>query len=328
MTSASVGRPRLIALDWGTTHARAYLLGGSADGPVVRDQSSGEGILSVAADDPDRDGAFAAILERMVGGFLDEYPGLPMIACGMIGASQGWRTAQYRTLPTELAGAGGLVVIDTPRGPLPVIAGVKKSAPEPDVIRGEETQLAGLAPGLPEGQASTVLLPGTHSKWALVRDGRLLDFHTAMTGEVFALLSGDSMVARVAEPPAPGHDWRIGFDRGLELATGGVPGDVLFKAFTIRSAVLDEQLPPTQVIDCLSGLLIGSEVATRSVAQTFEGPILVCGGEALVERYRRALDRAGLASRPAPADATVRGLWHSALGAGLIKEEQWLTSLA
>lgn len=315
--SSSEVTPQLIAIDWGTTNARAYLLGSEGGAPVVLAQTVGEGILSVEMDVADRDAEFAAILERMVGAWLDENPGLPMIACGMVGAAQGWRPAEYRTLPTQLASAGGLVSVGSPRGALPIIAGVKKSEPNADVMRGEETQLAGVAADLPAGITATIALPGTHTKWATVRDGVMLDFDTAMSGELFGLIADHSMVGRAAAPAGPDHDWRPGFDWGLRLAETERP--LAFAAFVIRSSVLDGQLPAEQVPDAISGLLIGQEVLARADAlQDEDGEVLLVGAGHLIERYVHALDWVGVRSRPAVADATVRGLWQSALGAGLI----------
>lgn len=316
--SDGIASAELIAIDWGTTNARSYLLAAGDDHPVVLDQRTGAGILSVAADDPDRDAAFAAILEGLVGDWLDARPGLPMLACGMIGAAQGWANAPYQTLPTTLAGEGGFITVDTPRGPLPIIAGVKKSSPNADVMRGEETQLAGLLPDLVPGRTALVVMPGTHTKWAKVRDGVLLDFDTAMTGEIYKLLAEQSMVGRVAAPAADGQDWRTGFDWGLRLASDG--GALAFKAFVIRSSVLDAQLPAEQVMDALSGLLIGAEVADRlDDIEAGQEPLVLVGGDALVERYQHALDYSGVDSVAARADVTISGLWHSALGAGLVK---------
>lgn len=316
MSSAKM--PELIAIDWGTTNARSYLLAGAPDGPQVLAERHGAGILAVPADAPDRDAAFASILTELVGPWLAADPALPMIACGMVGAAQGWREAPYQGLATKLAASSGFVTIDTPLGSLPIIAGVKKSRPSPDVMRGEETQLAGLLDELRPGVSELVVLPGTHTKWASVRDGVLIDFCTAMTGEFYRLLLDQSMVGRVAAPAGPGHDWRPGFDWGLRLAASG--GAITFDAFTIRSAVLDAQLPAEQVADALSGLLIGAEVTDRvdSIEAKME-PLRLVGGTGLVERYQRALAQVGIDSVPTRPDVTVRGLWQSAVGAGLVQ---------
>lgn len=308
---------QLVAIDWGTTNARSFLLAGSASGPVVLDQRTGQGILAVPTDVADRDDRFEAILDGLVGPWLDAHPGLPMITCGMVGAAQGWRPAPYRTLPTPLASGTGLTTVQTARGPLPIIAGVKKSRPNADVMRGEETQLAGLAGELDPGETALVVMPGTHTKWALLRDDTLLDFDTAMSGELYSLLVDHSMVGRVAEPPVAGQDWRAGFEWGLRLAVERRA--LAFQAFVIRSSVLDGQLPPGQVPDAISGLLIGAEVADRVAAIGPDlQPVRLVGGAALVERYAHALAAHEVRASAAAADVTIRGLWRSAIGAGLV----------
>ena len=318
MTNA-IEAARLIGLDWGTTHARSYLLAPGTGAPQLLDQRAGDGILSVSPDDPDRDAAFNAILRTLVADWQQASPGLPMIACGMVGAAQGWREASYRSLPTPLAGDGGMTMVDTDFGALPIIAGVKKSRPNADVIRGEETQLAGLVPELAAGRTTLVVMPGTHTKWAQVRDGVLLDFDTAMSGELFALLADRSMVGRAGAPPEPGQDWRTGFDWGLDRA--GHTDALAFAAFVIRSSVLDAQLPASQVRDAISGLLIGSEVADRATKLDLASmPIVLVGGAELTGRYQRALARHGVSATLAPDDVTIRGLWRSAVGAGLVGE--------
>ena len=49
-------------------------------------------------------------------------------------------------------------------------------------------------------------------------------------------------------------------------------------------------------------------------------PIVLVGGAELTERYQRALARHGVSATLAPDDVTIRGLWRSAVGAGLVGE--------
>lgn len=308
---------KLIAIDWGTTHARSYLLG---DGAVLLDQRQGQGISAIAPGAADRDAQFNAILDALVGEWLRRQPGLPMIACGMVGAAQGWQEAPYQSLPAQLAAGSGLVRVASDLGPLSIIGGVKKTNPQADVLRGEETQLAGLVTELAADRDTLVVLPGTHTKWARVRDARLIDFDTAMTGELFAWLAGSSMIGRVASPAGPRHDWRQGFDWGLRLAEDRLA--LMFSAFTIRSAVLDGQLPADQVADALSGLLIGTEIADRGQRIDFGAqPLVLVGGADLTSRYIRVFAHHAVTVTVAPSDTTCRGLWLSAVGAGLVGVE-------
>ena len=65
-------------------------------------------------------------------------------------------------------------------------------------------------------------------------------------------------------------------------------------------------------------LHLDDRLARADALQDEDGEVLLVGAGHLIERYVHALDWVGVRSRPAVADATVRGLWQSALGAGLI----------
>ena len=80
-----------------------------------------------------------------------------------------------------------------PRLDVHILPGLSQAEP-PDVMRGEETQIAGMLAATPDFDG-LVCLPGTHTKWARVSEGRVTDFRTAMTGELFALVSGHSTLS-------------------------------------------------------------------------------------------------------------------------------------
>ena len=83
--------PALIAIDWGSSSFRAYLM--SPDGEVLDEVASGDGIGSVAA------GAYPATLKRLIGRWLEAHPSLPIVASGMVGSRHGWREAAYVKCP-------------------------------------------------------------------------------------------------------------------------------------------------------------------------------------------------------------------------------------
>ncbi len=128
----------------------------------------------------------------------------------------------------------------------------------PDVLRGEETQLAGAVDE--DEERVLAVLPGTHCKWALVERGQLVDFSTYMTGEMYNVLLGHSILGRLAQ--ASGQDPGPAFARGVTrgLGAGGLSHDL----FGARTLALTGELAPTDVPDWLSGLLIGREVAQRA----------------------------------------------------------------
>jgi 2-dehydro-3-deoxygalactonokinase len=303
-------RAALIAIDWGTTSARAYRV--DAEGAIVEVRSASLGIQAVAA------GEFGPALDTLLGDWRDD--AAPRIACGMIGSRQGWVEAPYVGCPVDLAGLGGALA-RTPAGELAIVPGARctDSAGVPDVMRGEETQIAG-ALAADDGSLLAVL-PGTHSKWAIVERGQLTAFATYMTGELYAVLLAHSILGRMADRAAPGADV-IGaaFARGVGRALDGEGlSRVIFGA---RTLALAGELAPAEVGDWLSGALIGYEIrAARRWAQRHGGGdgVTLIGGDALVARYAAALEHSGVAARVGPADAAARGLFRIARRAGIVR---------
>jgi 2-dehydro-3-deoxygalactonokinase len=163
---------RFLAVDWGTTNRRVFLVDG---GVVAQTERDDRGVTSVED--------FAAEAVAIRGRFGD----LPMLLAGMVGSNIGWQVAPYVAAPagiTELA--AGLLWIDDRTAIVPGISTLGRRPP--DVMRGEEVQLLGaVAAGLVPAD-SLLAQPGTHCKWVEMQDGKVADFVTAMTGELFALL--------------------------------------------------------------------------------------------------------------------------------------------
>ena len=172
----------------------------------------------------------------------------------------------------------------------------------PDVMRGEETQVFGAMRllGLDSGR---FVLPGTHSKWVTVEAGRIVDFTTAMTGEVYGLLRRHSILARTL--PADDGDFdTTAFDAGVAHALGGV--GLLQSAFSVRTLSLFERLSESQGPSYLSGIVIGEELRSQSARGA--GRVVVIGAEALTQRYRRALAAVDVDALVVGSEATWSGL--------------------
>jgi 2-dehydro-3-deoxygalactonokinase len=171
----------MIAIDWGTSSLRAYRL--DRAGAIVEKRSAPLGIMHVEG------GRFAEALESQVDDWLEAGDG-PMVMSGMIGSRQGWKEAAYVECPAGAEQIGArLQPVSWGGGREAWIApGLSCRDPGgvPDVMRGEETQILGVLETLPK--AAWICLPGTHSKWVEVRDGRIHSFTTHMTGEAFATL--------------------------------------------------------------------------------------------------------------------------------------------
>ncbi|HWD35101.1 MAG TPA: 2-dehydro-3-deoxygalactonokinase, partial [Casimicrobiaceae bacterium] len=193
----------------------------------------------------------------------------------------------------------------------------RDAAGVPDVMRGEETQLLG-AIGRRERNVLAVL-PGTHSKWARVEHGRIVDFTTFMTGELYAVLVDHSMLGRLAGHE-PGRFSREAFSHGV--ARGLAEGELSHDLFAARTLSLAGELASDDVTDWLSGLLIGREIRaarTWALRAGIDSTIVrVIGSDTLVERYDVALGDAGVLAQRADHDAAVHGLWRIAKRAGLL----------
>ncbi|MGH6901098.1 MAG: 2-dehydro-3-deoxygalactonokinase [Geminicoccaceae bacterium] len=310
----------LLGLDWGTTSFRAYRL--DAAGAVLEAKSAPAGILRGP------EGDFEGVFEHEIGPWLAAAPGLPVLAAGMITSRQGWVEVPYCPCPAgsaEIAGAlwrhetgAGRIIHFVPGLSIIGADGV------PDVIRGEETQIIGAVGGAIGGEVGAargrrlLVLPGTHSKWALVEDGRLVWFATFMTGELFAVLKEHSILGRLM---AGGRDDAAAFRRGLVYARGR-GGGLLRRLFSARTLGLFGELPASGIGSYLSGLLIGTELreAFDCLAQPpLDQEITVVGGADLCARYLAAIEEAGLRGRRAADDAGARGLFLIARAAGLIR---------
>jgi 2-dehydro-3-deoxygalactonokinase len=287
------------------------------DGRIVRQASSGEGLLAV----PDRQ--FEQTLQGLCGSWLEEFPGTPILAAGMIGSRQGWYEAPYVRCPAGFDDMAAGVLWPEPGRLLGFVPGLLATLADgsPDVMRGEEVQIFGAmdALGVDDG---VFVLPGTHSKWAIVENRRVVRFYTFMTGELYALLRRHSILSRLMpDDDALAPDWpaqRDSFLAGCGEAAGGM---LLHRLFSIRARGLFDQLPPSQQPAFLSGLLIGEEIrealAVLAAATKTTSLYLVCN-DLLAERYTSALHHLGIEAVACPAHASFQGLLAIARRRGLL----------
>ena len=217
----------LIAIDWGTTRARAYRM--DRNGRVLGERTEPLGIQQLGGL------GFPDALSRLLGDWDGD--AVPRLACGMVGSRQGWREAPYVECPASLESlARGLV--ETVAGGLAIVPGLatRDAAGVPDVMRGEETQLLGALPA--DVPRTLAVLPGTHSKWARVERGVVLDFTTFMTGELYEALVAHTILGRLAA--APGEGAEAAFIRGVER--GLAAGALMHDAFGARTLALAGEL--------------------------------------------------------------------------------------
>ncbi len=311
MPQSAIMSPALIAIDWGSSSFRAYLM--SREAEVVDEVASGDGIGSVEP------GAYPATLRRLVGRWLDAHPSLPVIASGMVGSRHGWREAAYVKCPAgprDVASHLTQVEADGRRVALAPGLSYVDDAGLPDVMRGEETEIFGIA----DSGASLIVLPGSHSKWARVEGERVVAFKTFVTGELFAALRDHTVLgafAHAAPAKAPGKAFALGVERGAAAVDGKGKSGLLGLMFGARTLPLMGKLEPDDSGEYLSGLLIGAEIGEGLRLHPGEAPHLA-GAEALVRRYIAAFEALGVAARSAPPRAAARGLFRIARDGGLL----------
>ena len=309
----------LIGLDWGSSRLRAYLMSRAGAVLEARDSDAGASRLAAGAEPAARGALFERHLRELVADWLA--PGRTMIACGMVGSAHGWREAEYVPCPVDLnelhrhltlvRGTDGLELWIVPG------ASYRPSEHAPDVMRGEETQVIGaLAQDASRAAGASLVLPGTHSKWVRIVDGQLVSFATRMTGELFDILRSHSVLSRsLAESSQLDQDE---FERGLAASRAARGADLSRLLFGVRTRHLFGEQTPAALLDYLSGLLIGHELASGLMQAPPELPLVLVGDERLCLRYRLALESFGRRASAVAVDSVAPGLASIARAAGFV----------
>jgi 2-dehydro-3-deoxygalactonokinase len=248
-------------------------------------------------------GQFQNVFEQRFGDWMTA-DSLCLVS-GMAGSRQGWREAPYCPCPSGFQDiAQHLQWIEKDRiGIVPGLSTFNDTTP--DVMRGEEIQIFGALNTL-QIQTAQFVLPGTHSKWAHVLDGNIVQFKTFMTGEFYALLSQHSILAKTCLPDAPLKK-EVFLEGVLESQK---PGGLLHHAFSARSLALFEKLNPAQSSSYISGLLIGEEIkSAQNSMQPDSTPLFILGNSQLTQRYAFAMEALGLPAQAVADEVTWSGLW-------------------
>ena len=270
-----------IAVDWGTSRLRVWAMSGAEP---IASVSSDRGMAALTPDQ------FEPTLLSLIDPWLGERT-TDVIACGMVGARQGWAEAPYRTTPTEPP-ASDLCTAPTTDARLRVriINGLKQDNPA-DVMRGEETQLAGFLADDPKFDG-VVCLPGTHTKWAHISAGEVVSFRTFMTGELFALLSTQSVLRHSVDHKTGAPLDEAEFSNAMADAMSK-PEAVAARLFSLRAEGLLHDLDPAVAGARLSGFLIGSELAAAR-PYWLGRRVVVIGAKRLGDAYCVALNAQGI----------------------------------
>ena len=298
-----------IAVDWGTTNLRAFLM--NQDGHIQAQRDSDRGMLKLGSTE------FEHVLADFLGDWLTS--DLPIYMAGMVGSRGGWQEVPYQQCPMKLDDlADKLQWLTTSLpNPIAIVPGLQGIgiAGLVDVMRGEETQLLGALDWLEEqgraDDAPIFCLPGTHCKWAQITHGEVSQFSTSITGELYARLNDESSLVKGL--PKPEQINAVAFNQGV-LASQQA-GGILHHVFSARSRFVCGDLAAEEVRDYLSGVVIGHDVndtleALKEASSNHSiNSVIIIGSQALAERYGLALSAHHLSTEFLPAnEASIRGL--------------------
>lgn len=301
----------LLCCDWGTSSFRLQLVN-IVGQQVIGEVHSTDGISNTfnawireeGTSSNSRDRFFRQRLRKQID-LLSRKSSIkldntPIVISGMASSSIGLKELPYATLPFPVDGSNASIMHFNSQKDFPhhiiLISGVRS---ETDVMRGEETQLIGLAasPSLSEYKLKEAVLvfPGTHSKHIYLQDGQLINFQTFITGEVFNLMANYSILKQSVETI---DLYKFSQDE-LDAFKSGVgksqSSNVLNNLFTVRTNQLFNKLNKKQNFLYLSGLLIGSEL--NHLLQKIKWQLILCSGSSLHEFYKMAFEELGLLKR-------------------------------
>ncbi len=287
-----------IAGDWGTTNLRLYLCQHKPSQPLtILATQMGPGVAQVEDN-------FEPIFFNLADGWFEKHGSMPVILSGMVGSNIGWQAAPYIECPASAEQiVSGRTVFNARGIEFSIISGLKTLNPlgTPDLMRGEELQLLGWmrVADLKRQTVQLVVLPGTHNKWALVQDGKIETFVTALTGELYSLLQNHSVL--IANPDSAEFSEDV-FLQGVKVATTLESGQLLQALFATRSRQVLGELSESHASSYLSGLLIGSDVVgsltlmKKLMEKQIDGiaSVDLIGDSALSRCYQLALESVGI----------------------------------
>jgi 2-dehydro-3-deoxygalactonokinase len=287
----------IVGINWGSSNFRAYRI--AADGGLIDEYCEAAGVAAL-----DRAG-MAAMMRKLAARWPAD---VPVYASGMVGSTIGWVEVPYAETPAGCAELAGELTRTNIGGVdvriVPGIACLRAFDGAPDVLRGEEIELLGLMQlGHVDG---LVALPGTHTKWVRLERGRVVDFLTAMSGEIFDRLSSKGLLASIIEgAAADGAAFREGVATGHARKLG--LGALLFGA---RARVVRHVLGRGDAASYIRGLLIGAEIADALAAyrDLARASVPLTGNGPLSQLYAAALAANRIGSRIIDSrEACVRG---------------------
>lgn len=294
MQPAETNNIHWIGADWGSSNLRVY--GFDDVGGLVCEARSDMGASRLSQV------AFEPALMDLIADWLLPERAYQVIICGMAGAREGWAEAGYAHVPcAPLSAKFAPAKSQNPRLDVRLISGLAQTNPA-DVMRGEETQIAGYLSLHPEFDG-VLCLPGTHTKWVHISAGEVVSFQTVMTGDLFAAISMHSVLHHSLQDDGSPQD-EPGFVAAVSDAIAR-PERLAAALFTIRAEGLLNGLAAGQANARLSGLLIGAELATTRPYWLGQNVVLI-GDAGLSARYDTALRAQGALPTIEDADEMTR----------------------
>ena len=308
MVQAAPKQEAFIAVDWGSSQFRAYLLDGN--GMVIEKTENDRGVFTAQGN------GFKDVLFASCDRWFDCTPGMPVFMCGMIGSREGWFETGYLKCPVTLEDLGRRLV-EVPgslNNPIFIVPGVCfATSAFTDVMRGEETQVFGLPPSF--NRDTIVCLPGTHSKWVSVSGGIINHFVTFLTGELYASIKTSPSILPAIKHEGFNED---AFTEGIRISR--TPGGFSHHVFSIRSRRAAGESSYGIYASYLSGLLIGAEIIAGLSLYPHAGSITLVGNAHLIHQYGLAFSLFDIATTSMPSDlASVNGLWKLAVQSGRVR---------
>jgi 2-dehydro-3-deoxygalactonokinase len=289
-------KAKWIAADWGTTHMRAWAVG--EEDSVLAFRESNEGMKDLQQNE------FEPVLLRLIESWLDDAIVTTVMACGMVGAKQGWVETPYLKTPCVPLDNNQLTTANThdKRIKVHLVPGVMQLHTA-DIMRGEETQIAGFINKNLDFNG-VVCLPGTHAKWVNINEGQITSFKTFMTGELFGVISSHTLIRHSISIKGWNQE---SFEEGV-LEGFKSPGLIASNLFSLRSESIVNDLDCDQARSTLSGLLLGVEL---NGAQSYwkGNKVTLIGSELLSNIYYQGLKiLSGQSQLFSPETATLSGL--------------------
>ena len=288
-----------VGVDWGSSSFRAYRF--DEQGLLVAQISADKGIREIQ---PPTAEQYENVLFQLIGDWLID--GDIVLLSGMITSRSGWVETPYFACPVDVTTiAASAQCVNARNVQLRFLPGIKQEGPTPDVMRGEELLLLGAA-NL-QG-ASTIILPGTHSKWAAMRGTELSRFRTVITGELFEIIHNNSLLGAIFTSSAfDENSFLEGVQLGYETTT------LVSDLFTLRSSVLLGHTSSDVQHSRLSGMLIGNEIREGLQLIGAEDDVVLVGAQSLCSLYQLAFKRIGINARLYTDVAAVSGFQQVAL---------------